>query len=51
MPTQIPWSSEADRAFKSLKQALGDAVSLTTPDLEKPYVLSTDAPVLAAGAT
>lgn len=50
VPSKIPWPDDADKAFSALKKALCEAVSLTTPDPRKPYLLFTDASAVAAGA-
>lgn len=44
------WSEGADKAFRYLKQSLCEATSLATPDLKRPYVLSTNASTVAADA-
>lgn len=38
---KIPWSAEAESAFKWLKAALCEAVTLATPDQDKPFWLHT----------
>lgn len=50
IPNRIPWSAEADGAFRRLKTALCEAAALSTPDPGKPYWLFTDASAVAAGA-
>lgn len=47
---KIPWSAEAESAFKRLKAALCEAVTLATPDQNKPFWLYTDASAFAVGA-
>ncbi|GFW47400.1 retrovirus-related Pol polyprotein from transposon 297 [Trichonephila clavipes] len=43
VPNEIPWSKEAENAFKELKTALCGITELQVPDIEKPYYLHTDA--------
>eukprot|EP01018_Ginkgo_biloba_P018976 Gb_14609 [translate_table: standard] len=43
------WSSEADRAFQNIKDALTKAPVLTTPDFQKPFIIECDASGLGIG--
>ncbi|GFV96661.1 retrovirus-related Pol polyprotein from transposon 17.6 [Trichonephila clavipes] len=49
VPNEIPWSKEAENAFKELKTALCGITELQVPDIEKPYYLHTDASQTAVG--
>ncbi|GFV79066.1 retrovirus-related Pol polyprotein from transposon 297 [Trichonephila clavipes] len=46
---EIPWSKEAENAFKELKTSLCGITELQVPDIEKPYYLHTDASQTAVG--
>ncbi|GFX37794.1 retrovirus-related Pol polyprotein from transposon 297 [Trichonephila clavipes] len=46
---KIPWSKEAENAFKELKTALCGITELQVLDIEKPYYLHTDASQTAVG--
>ncbi|KFM71645.1 Retrovirus-related Pol polyprotein from transposon 17.6, partial [Stegodyphus mimosarum] len=50
IPNDIPWGSEAEKAFKELKDALCTASSLYTPDIRKPFEINTDASLIGIGA-
>ncbi|XP_040062301.1 uncharacterized protein LOC120837151 [Ixodes scapularis] len=50
IPNLIPWPEDAQRAFKSLKDSLCEAVALSTPEPHQPYWIFTDASATAAGA-
>ncbi|GFX71135.1 retrovirus-related Pol polyprotein from transposon 297 [Trichonephila clavipes] len=49
VPNEIPWSKEAENAFKELKTTLCRITELQVPDIEKPYYLHTDASQTAVG--
>ncbi|GFX19889.1 retrovirus-related Pol polyprotein from transposon opus [Trichonephila clavipes] len=49
VPNEIPWSKEAENAFKELKTALCGITELQVPDIEKLYYLHTDASQTAVG--
>lgn len=49
-PVQIKWTPERDKAFKQIKQALGEATILVAPDYQQPYLLKTDASGIGIGA-
>ncbi|GFV20429.1 retrovirus-related Pol polyprotein from transposon 297 [Trichonephila clavipes] len=49
VPNEIPWSKEAENAFKEMKTALCGITELQVPDKEKPYYLHTDASQTAVG--
>ncbi|GFW86810.1 retrovirus-related Pol polyprotein from transposon 17.6 [Trichonephila clavipes] len=49
VPNEIPWSKEAENAFKELKTALCGIIELQVTDIEKPYYLHTDASQTAVG--
>ncbi|GFY35939.1 retrovirus-related Pol polyprotein from transposon 297 [Trichonephila clavipes] len=49
VPNEIPWSKEAENAFKELKTALCGITELQVPDIEKPYYLHTNASQEAVG--
>ncbi|GFY28973.1 retrovirus-related Pol polyprotein from transposon 297 [Trichonephila clavipes] len=49
VPNDIPWSKEAENAFKELKTALCGITELQVPDIEKLYYLHTDASQTAVG--
>ncbi|GFW58124.1 retrovirus-related Pol polyprotein from transposon 17.6 [Trichonephila clavipes] len=49
VPNEIPWSKEAENAFKELKTALCGITELQVPDIEKPYYLHTDASQTTVG--
>lgn len=44
------WNSEADSAFRELKECLVSAPVLSCPDFNRPFILQTDASNLALGA-
>ena len=44
------WSSEHSKAFQTIKQKLVQAPVLAHPDPSRPYILSTDASLIAVGA-
>lgn len=50
VPNTVPWDQRAEDAFEALKQALGGAAALSTPDPRRPYWLFTDASDFAVGA-
>jgi hypothetical protein len=47
---KFEWSEECQKAFNSLKQALGSEPILKYPDFTKPFILTTDASNKALGA-
>ncbi|GFX23125.1 retrovirus-related Pol polyprotein from transposon 297 [Trichonephila clavipes] len=49
VPNEIPWSKEAENAFKRLKTALCGITELQVPDIEKLNYLHTDAFQTAVG--
>ncbi|GFU95165.1 retrovirus-related Pol polyprotein from transposon 17.6 [Trichonephila clavipes] len=49
VPNEIPWSKEAENAFKELNTALCGIRGLQVPDIEKPYYLHTDASQTVVG--
>ena len=50
VPADIPWSREAEEAFVTLKEHLCRVTSLSTPNLDKPFELHTDASLTGIGA-
>lgn len=46
---KIPWNHEAEVAFVTLKKVLAEEVTLTFPNLGKPFFLTTDASNIAIG--
>lgn len=51
VPNNIPWTEREETAFRELKEKLGTAMSLNTPDLQKPFVISCDASEVGIGAS
>ncbi|GFY20482.1 retrovirus-related Pol polyprotein from transposon 17.6 [Trichonephila clavipes] len=49
VPNEIPWSKEAENAFKEFKTALCEITELQVPDIEKSYYSHTDASQTAVG--
>jgi hypothetical protein len=47
---EFKWSSEADQAFKTLKEKLTSAPVLSAPDWSQPFILHTDASKFGLGA-
>jgi transposase InsO family protein len=47
---RLKWTEEMDTAFVTIKNMIADAVSLSLPDMERPFTLVTDCSQLAAGA-
>ena len=43
MSKSVKWTSQCEKAFGQLKQALSKATVLITPDWDKPFILQTDA--------
>ena len=43
IPSRVPWSEGHQRAFESLRSALENLVTSTSPDFEKPFLVLTDA--------
>ncbi|EEC04541.1 polyprotein of retroviral origin, putative [Ixodes scapularis] len=50
VPNTIPWSTEAERAFNSVKETLATVPTLAAPDMSKEFILTTDASEHAVGA-
>lgn len=50
IPNTVLWDQRAEDAFEALKQALGGAAALSTPDPRRPYWLFTDASDFTVGA-
>lgn len=50
VPNDIPWSSDAEEAFATLKDNLCRVTSLSTPNMDKPFELHTDASLTGIGA-
>lgn len=50
VPNTLPWNSEAQVAFDSVKEALASIPGMTAPDPSKPFCLATDASETAIGA-
>ena len=48
--TSYIWGKEQDAAFEAVKNALIEAVKLTKPDFDKPFVVYTDASAAGLGA-
>ncbi len=44
------WTAECDSAVEKIKQAFANTVTLTHPDFERPFLLSTDASMDGLGA-
>ena len=49
MPKSVKWTSQYEKAFGQLKQALTKSPVLITPDWDKPFVLQTDASATGLG--
>lgn len=49
-PNKLIWEESQERAFRSLKESLVKGPILRLPDLEKPFVLRTDASDVGLGA-
>eukprot|EP00043_Microstomoeca_roanoka_P019474 m.219569 g.219569 ORF g.219569 m.219569 type:complete len:1192 (-) comp17002_c0_seq5:791-4366(-) len=49
-PTSIAWGDPQQRAFDTLKRAICSQPVLSLPDMQKPFVLHTDASELCGGA-
>jgi hypothetical protein len=47
---QFQWGSEAEEAFKSLKQAMSSTPVLALPDFNVPFIVETDASDMGVGA-
>ena len=47
---RLQWREEMEEAFRTIKNMIADAVSLSLPDMERPFVLVTDCSQMAAGA-
>ena len=47
---QVHWTSECEKAFQSLKEALCSRPILRSPDLDKEFILQTDASDRGVGA-
>ena len=50
LPEKLKWTSEHQQAFERLKTALVTAPVLATPQLDRPFILSTDASGQGIGA-
>ena len=51
VPNDIPWTEREEAAFLDLKAKLCRAVSLNTPDMQKPFVIACDASEMGIGAS
>ena len=49
MPKSVKWTSQCEKAFGQLKQALTKAPVLITPDWDNPFILHTDASATGLG--
>ena len=49
-PDKLQWTPEAESAFQALKDAPSGSTVLRNPDLNKPFVIQTDASALGVGA-
>ena len=49
MSKSVKWTSQCEKAFGQLKQALTKAPVLITPDWDKPFILQTDASATGLG--
>ena len=49
-PEVLVWTAEFDRAFNALKNSLASTPVLSSPDLEKSFILQTDASNYGVGA-
>ena len=49
-PTRVRWTSEREKAFQSLKEALCSRPILRSPNLDKEFILQTDASNQGVGA-
>ena len=49
-PSKVVWNPECERAFQSLKEALGSASVLRSPDFNRRFILQTDASHCRVGA-
>jgi len=49
-PKKVEWTEIRERAFKELRAAIGSPKILSAPDLDKPFILTTDACSTGIGA-
>ena len=47
---RLKWTEEMNESFSTIKKLIADAVSLSLPDMDKPFTLVTDCSQMAAGA-
>ena len=47
---RLKWTGEMNESFSTIKKLIADAVSLSLPDMDKPFTLVTDCSPMAAGA-